>query len=609
MDDSNRSTPPSPHRADDPPLTEAAQAAYFARVREASEHALSCTASRSVDIDLAGTRCCLRFAGQAVMNAFLPALQHLVLEADGDPDVTLHIWDSQSSGVTMPPPPVPHECFSSRGDIWRMESRRFDAAFHWIESSVNLFDRESRLGIFWVPGTELLPFWSKASPFRTLFHWWIESVGGQLIHGACFGRPEGAILLTGRGGVGKSTTTLLALQHGLSYVGDDYLAVRLEPEPRAYSLYCTAKLDGPQMAKFPRLEQLITNQGFRSSEKAVVCLLPDFQQQVVRSLPLALIATPRFGDGAETRAEPATAIALQRAASYTTMAQLPGSGSYLHSFMHRLVATLPGLTLALGSDLQGVVPAIDRLLDSSESELRAISADAATPVLEPLVNVIIPVYNGAHFLPAAVESVLSQGYSNLEIVVVDDGSTDNLAEVIRTLPVEVRLLQQENAGPAAARNHGIRDTAGALLAFLDVDDLWPAENLKHLVAQLTKHPEVLAVHGKGQLWRSTEQGHADIGDPLEAYPYYIGAGLYRREAFVQNGLFDAQLRYGEDTDWYMRAAERRLPILELDEVSLLIRRHASNMTRGKTLEELNTLRVIKLALDRRRASEAVHTSA
>jgi len=587
---------PGPHRVDDPPLPETEQGAFFKDVLAAALRAESQVPVHEVYLDLAGTRIRVRFAGDAEAAAFLPALSHLV-EPEGHADLTLHVWSSASSGVPMPPPPVPNHCFSNRGDIWRMSSRRYRSAYHWIESSVNVLDLATRTAVFWVPSLDGLPNWTKASPFRTLFHWWLESTGAQLIHGAAVGTDAGAVLITGRGGVGKSTTSLTALEHGMQYVGDDYVALRLDPEPRVYSLYCTAKLNVPQMDRFPKLGALVSLTGDSAEEKAVVNLHPARAAQVARSLPLVAIATPEFADAEVTTLGPASRLGLQRAATYTTLGQLPHAGEQLHAFIRRLVHAVPGYTLRLGRDLSRVPEGLHRAL---EPQAMLDHVNEVTAHEEPLITVIVPVYNGASFIRRAVDSILKQEYAGIELVIVDDGSTDDLDAALALLPCEFRLLRQENAGPAAARNRGIRDASGELIAFLDVDDAWPTDNLRRLVEVLSRDPAAALVHGRAQLVR--EEGGVDvvIGDPAEAFAWYIGAGLYRRRAFADVGLFDDALRFGEDEDWFRRAAERELNMCHLDEYCLFVRRHAANMTRGKSLKELNTLRVVKRAMDRNR---------
>lgn len=96
----------------------------------------------------------------------------------------------------------------------------------------------------------------------------------------------------------------------------------------------------------------------------------------------------------------------------------------------------------------------------------------------------------------------------------------------------------------------------------------------------------------------------DFLNPDEVFPYYIGAGLYRRRAFERAGLFEERLRFSEDTEWYWRAAELGLCIDRLQGITLMVRRHENNMTKGKTVADLQMLRVFKLMLDRRRTAAA-----
>jgi glycosyltransferase involved in cell wall biosynthesis len=231
---------------------------------------------------------------------------------------------------------------------------------------------------------------------------------------------------------------------------------------------------------------------------------------------------------------------------------------------------------------------------------------ASDPRHAPLISVIIPVWNGERFVKEAVGSVLSQGCPSLEIVIVDDGSTDGTEAEVGALPCDVRYLKQENAGPAAARNRGILECSGDRIGFLDADDLWPQDHLKLLGDELSADEELDLVHGYGQLFEcdAADGGRHFIGSPEEAFPHYIGAGLYRKRVFDRVGLFDPTLRFGEDTDWYTRARELDVPMKRLETVTLLVRRHAANMTQDQAQIKLSNLRVFKKALDRKRAESA-----
>jgi len=119
------------------------------------------------------------------------------------------------------------------------------------------------------------------------------------------------------------------------------------------------------------------------------------------------------------------------------------------------------------------------------------------------VSVIIPAYNGAAFLPEAIDSVLAQDYEPLEILVVDDGSTDDTHDVLRPYAPRIRYFYQENRGPSAARNLGIERARGDLIAFLDADDRWLPGKLAAQVAALGTQSAAALVHTDVLFWDPT----------------------------------------------------------------------------------------------------------
>ena len=216
----------------------------------------------------------------------------------------------------------------------------------------------------------------------------------------------------------------------------------------------------------------------------------------------------------------------------------------------------------------------------------------------PLVSIIIPVFNGERFLREAVESVLAQKYSPVEIIIVDDGSTDGTATVARSFPETVRYRHQTNHGPAAARNRGIEQAQGNLIAFADADDLWPSHKLELQLPYLIRDSKIDIVLGRIQQVLLSETQAKEIGDP--AFSVNLGSAVIRRSCFERVGLFDETMRYSEDVDWFMRAREGAAAIMTIDAVTLFYRQHEQNMTRGKSTSELNVLKALKKSLDRRR---------
>jgi hypothetical protein len=582
--------------------TEAEQVSFFAAVHERFRQAVGNAGEVHQDFRIAGTVVRLSFAGPPLVRYLTPALQHLRIEPVETPDATICLWDSVSTRVSMLPPPCDREGFSDRGDLWGFNSRRIKTAFHYHDFSVNLFDHEQRTGVYWVQNAERLPYWVLSSPLRTPLHWWMERHGCQLVHAAAVGAGDRALLVVGKGGLGKSSTALTCLEAGLEFMGDDYVIVRPGPQPTVYSLYATAKINREDIDRFPEFKPYLYKTEVPPDEKAVLFLHPQFRSQIRTAMPLAAIAVPRVVDREATALVPEIAAVVQEAASFTTMSQLPYAGDHTHQLFTELCAALPGYRLELGTDRARLTGAIRTFLSDPAPRPHTNGASAAATET-PLVSVIIPVHNGERFVADAVNSVLAQKYPSLEIIIIDDGSTDGTEAAVRRLPFEVHYFKQAKQGPAAARNRGVRDASGDYVAFLDVDDLWPEHMLRTLVPELLQRPELDVVRGYSQVMElDPATGIYEYrGNPKESFPYSIACGVYRKRVFDRVGLFDKTLLFGEDTDWYNRARELGVAMHRVEAITLHVRRHGENMTHAKTLVELNMLRVLKKSIDRRRA--------
>jgi glycosyltransferase involved in cell wall biosynthesis len=223
----------------------------------------------------------------------------------------------------------------------------------------------------------------------------------------------------------------------------------------------------------------------------------------------------------------------------------------------------------------------------------------------PLISTVIPVCNGERFLAEAVESAVRQVPAPFELIVVDDGSTDRTADVCRSLGGTVRYVFQENAGPSAARNRGLGMARGDFIAFLDADDLWPAGKFELQLARFRSEPSLEVVLGYSRPFADARGGVP--GRPFDAEPrfmYQLGSGLFRRDVFEHAGVFDPEMRFSEDVDWFLRAREAGVPMVVLQEVTVLYRQHGGNMTRGRSTRDLGFIRVLQRSLERRREQNA-----
>jgi glycosyltransferase involved in cell wall biosynthesis len=218
----------------------------------------------------------------------------------------------------------------------------------------------------------------------------------------------------------------------------------------------------------------------------------------------------------------------------------------------------------------------------------------------PLVTVVVAVYNAERFLREALDSVLAQDYEPLEVIVVDDGSTDRSGEIARSYP-RLRYLRQENGGPAAARNAAIAFARGELLAVADADDVQLPHRLSLQVGYLLEHPEVSVTLGR-QEWITPPPGAARdrIWGDLDGVP--LASMVARARAVREVGGYDPALRTAEDVDLLVRLRERGHRLAIVPEVVVHRRYHGGNLVAGRRQEPI-PLALLKAKLDRDRARQ------
>ena len=223
------------------------------------------------------------------------------------------------------------------------------------------------------------------------------------------------------------------------------------------------------------------------------------------------------------------------------------------------------------------------------------------------ISVIIPVYNYDRYLGEAIESVLNQTYQHLEVIIVDDGSTDRSGEVAQSFAGRgVQYWRQVNAGIGPARNTGVELAHGDYVAFLDADDRWPVEKLERQLRAFESDPALEMVFGQalqlpnGPEWEAgvTNNNYSVAG----MVPGMVaGTMLIKRAAFDRVGKFPGDLKLGEFIDWYARALELKVRSLILPDLLLWRRIHDSNQGVRERQSVTNYARVLKAALDRKRA--------
>jgi glycosyltransferase involved in cell wall biosynthesis len=223
---------------------------------------------------------------------------------------------------------------------------------------------------------------------------------------------------------------------------------------------------------------------------------------------------------------------------------------------------------------------------------------------EDLVTVMITVFNGAAYLAESIESVLEQTYRPIELIVLDDGSTDGSGDIARSFGSALRFARQDNGGMSAARNSAVALASGTYFSFLDADDRFRPEKTERQMKALHSDPSVDVVFGHMTEFMSPDvdaQAAALLREPVHDLPWRTpNLMLVRREAFERVGLFSTDLRVGIGVDWYARAMECGLKQLVLPSIVLERRLHASNNGIRQRDVRHQYLHVLKASVDRRR---------
>ena len=219
------------------------------------------------------------------------------------------------------------------------------------------------------------------------------------------------------------------------------------------------------------------------------------------------------------------------------------------------------------------------------------------------ISAIIPTYNGEAYLEEAVNSILAQRYESLEIIIVDDGSTDDTSRIAGSYGDCVYYYYQSNQGVAVACNRGLSLAQGDMIAFLDQDDLWPADKLAVQFPRFVEYPTLDVLFVRIQCKKlvdlpGSEPAFKNTDGPVSFVN--LGCGLFKKTVFDRVGKLDETIGSADDIDWVLRALEKNVSIRRQEEVVLYYRMHDRNQSLDNDTCNTNFLKAVKKSLDRRR---------
>lgn len=218
----------------------------------------------------------------------------------------------------------------------------------------------------------------------------------------------------------------------------------------------------------------------------------------------------------------------------------------------------------------------------------------------PLISIIIPFFNAERFIACALDSITRQDYPNLQIILIDDGSTDSSQNIIKDHLLKTEQIKlAKRSGPAAARNAGLRVAKGEFIAFLDADDYWTDNHLGRSVERLLNNPTFHIVKNLTQPFYEDQSGNKVFGKK-ELLPFLLGSSLYRRNIFNTVGVFSEDLFQASDADFYLRTVEAEIAMEQTDQLSLFYRRHPDSLTTDKENAIRGRIAFLKKKIDRER---------
>ncbi len=347
--------------------------------------AASTSPAMTSDFQLAGFRIRLRSPDPTMLARLARAFAHLAGDAHRTPDLLIDLWDTATTGAPSPPMPDAGS-ETAPGAFFYHGTERLRVAYQLGASgerdgrtlsgeeaptpALSALDATGGHGWYWVEDAERIPYWDESAPLRYIFDWWLRDHDVHLIHAGAVGTSRGGVVLVGKGGSGKSTSTLAALQSDLDFAGDDYVGVALNPTPWVHSLFSTGKLVPEHAKRLPFLVSALTIDERRHVKpnalgpaKAVVYAQEHWPQRVSAGFPLRAILVPKVTSGLrEARIVPAPSSFGLRALAPSTVLQMHVQGGDSLLRMRRLAESVPCFVLEAGSEIPSIPKAISELL-------------------------------------------------------------------------------------------------------------------------------------------------------------------------------------------------------------------------------------------------------
>ena len=291
---------------------------------------------------------------------FTDAIIHrLTTQTSGEPELTIYVVDDSVAKAVLPEPFWSEQDLDQYGHLQGLSEHEF-AEYSAQNQVFTVLSRQTGLCVIWIRSVAGLPEWERSFPFRTVLYQWFKNSQFLFVHAGAVGFSEGGILLTGKGGMGKSTTTLACLDSELQYAGDDFVMIDTETLA-VHSLYNVAKLEASNFHRFPELTPFISNKQALPHEKGQLFLHFCKPECLILQFPLKAIFLPQFTGKEATTLRPATKAEALRALAPSTIGLLRAEPR-LMGRITALIQQLPCYWIETGTQLDQIPETISHWL-------------------------------------------------------------------------------------------------------------------------------------------------------------------------------------------------------------------------------------------------------
>ena len=315
-------------------------------------------------IRIAGKVISLNFINEELQTNITRGLQHLSQNPLLKADAFFNIWDHESTQESLISAPWRESDVGRLGLIHSFCNQQFMTCYDTYSKATTLFDKDNNIGLLWFRSDKSIPEYEYSNPLRCLFHFWSRSQNMHLLHASAIGNNNGAVVISGRGGIGKSTTALNCVHFGLDYLGDDNCLIEAGSTSRVHCLYSSARIRHDGLSRVIDVDHSFESDHRNSKAKLLYFLRPQaIKQSTQQGVAIKAIIIPNITANSSTTIQPIKPVQAAMTLLPGTLYSLPGTDKTSSEFLKQLIQQAPIYKLNIGSDPKDVYRCISTLLD------------------------------------------------------------------------------------------------------------------------------------------------------------------------------------------------------------------------------------------------------